>query len=216
LTRARHDRLDEPQRELQRNNRARNYGSNVSATGAGGSSINRNVNATAGPQGFDRSASTTTYNAKTGQTKTWNSGTGQNSHFAGADGNAYRSDGSGGFQQHSASGWGGASGDTSWASREQQARSTASDRTSSWGGGGWDRSGSGGGDWADRFGGGADRFGGGGGSWGSRFGGGLWQPVRRWGFWRLPRRRLQALRPSTHCARGMNKVAGTSSKRRTL
>jgi hypothetical protein len=154
----------------------RTYGSNVQATGAGGSSVDRNVSATAGPQGDGRDATTTTYNAKTGQTKTWNNGVPQNSHYAGADGNVYRSDGNGGWQQHSASGWGSASGDTSWASREQQARGTASDRTSAWGGGGWDRSGSGGGfgggGWASRFGGSADRWGGGSGSWGSRFSGG--------------------------------------------
>lgn len=150
----------------------RGYASNAEATGAGGSSIDRNTNTSAGPQGFSHSASTTTYNANTGQTKTWNDGTPQNSHYAGADGNAYRSDGSGGFQQHSANGWGGASGNTSGLSSEQQARNTASDRTSSYGGGGWDKSGSGGGDWADRSGGSADRFGGGGGSWGNRFSGG--------------------------------------------
>ena len=88
----------------------RTYGSNVQATGAGGSSVDRNVSASAGPQGYSRDASTTTYNAKTGQTKTWNDGVPQNSHYAGADGNVYRSDGSGGWQQHSANGWGSASG----------------------------------------------------------------------------------------------------------
>ncbi|HSQ09281.1 MAG TPA: hypothetical protein VLN25_01515 [Burkholderiaceae bacterium] len=154
----------------------RGYGSNVEATGAGGSSIDRNVSATAGPQGVDRSASTTTYNANTGQTKTWSDGTPQNTHVAGSDGNVYRSDGSGGWQQHSTSGWGSASGNSAWASQEQQARSTAADRTNSYGGGGWDRSGSGsdssrygGGDsWGNRFGGSA----GGSGSWDNRFGGG--------------------------------------------
>jgi hypothetical protein len=143
----------------------RNYSSDASATGAGGSSVDRSVNATAGPQGVSRDASTTTYNAKTGETKTWGSGTLQGTHVAGADGNVYRSDGSGGWQQHSASGWGSASGDTGWANSEQQARSQGADRTSSWGDGG------GGG-----FGGGGDRFGGGGGfgggSFGDRFGGG--------------------------------------------
>ncbi|MGH3583482.1 MAG: hypothetical protein ACRDUB_17970, partial [Mycobacterium sp.] len=150
----------------------RGYASNAEATGAGGSSVDRNTNTSAGPQGFSHTASTTTYNANTGQTKTWNDGTPQNSHYAGADGNAYRSDGSGGFQQHSANGWGSASGSTSGLGSEQQARSAASDRTSSWGGGGWDRSGSGGGGWADRSGGGAGSFGGGGGGWGNRFSGG--------------------------------------------
>jgi hypothetical protein len=148
----------------------RTYGSNVQATGAGGSSIDRNVSASAGPQGVSRDATTTTYNAQTGQTKTWNNGTPQNSHYAGADGNVYRSDGSGNWQQHSDSGWSNVS-SSDWASREQQARSSGADRTSSWGGGGWDRSGSGSGDWGSRFGGGAGGFGGGGG-WGDRFGGG--------------------------------------------
>jgi len=144
----------------------RNYSSDASATGAGGSSVDRSVNATAGPQGVSRDASTTTYNAKTGETKTWGSGTLQGTHVAGADGNVYRSDGSGGWQQHSASGWGSASGDTGWADREQQARSSGADRTSSWGGGGL---GDGGG-FGDRFGGGGGF--GGGGSFGDRFGGG--------------------------------------------
>ncbi len=159
----------------------RSYGSNVEATGAGGSSIDRNVSATAGPQGYDRSASTTTYNANTGQTKTWSDGTPQNTHVAGSDGNVYRSDGSGGWQQHSASGWGSASGNTASASQEQQARSAAADRTNSYGGGGWDRSGGGSDSWGSRYGsaGGGDSWGsrsggsaGGSGSWGNRFGGG--------------------------------------------
>jgi hypothetical protein len=149
----------------------RGYGSNVQATGAGGSSIDRNVSASAGPQGFSRDASTTTYNAQTGQTKTWNNGVPQNNHYAGSDGNVYRSDGSGGWQQHSDSGWNSVS-SSDWASREQQARSSATDRTSGWGGGGWDRGGGGSGDWGSRYGGGAGGWGGGSGSWGNRFSGG--------------------------------------------
>ena len=148
----------------------RGYGSNVQATGAGGSSIDRNVSASAGPQGFSRDASTTTYNAQTGQTKTWNNGVPQNNHYAGSDGNVYRSDG-GSWQQHSASGWNSAS-SSDWASREQQARSSATDRTSGWGSGGWDRGGGGSGDWGSRYGGGAGGWGGGSGSWGNRFSGG--------------------------------------------
>jgi hypothetical protein len=159
----------------------RTYGSNVQATGAGGSSVDRNVSASAGPQGFSRDATTTTYNAQTGQTKTWNNGVPQNSHYAGSDGNVYRSDGSGSWQQHSSGGWSSVS-SSDWASREQQARSSAADRTGSWGSGGWDRSGGGsdswgsrygGGDsWGSRSGGGAGGFGGGGGGWGDRFSGG--------------------------------------------
>jgi hypothetical protein len=161
----------------------RTYDSSVSATGPGGSSIDRNVQASAGPDGYSRSASTTTYNANTGQTKAWNNGVPDNTHYAGSDGNVYKNDGSG-WQQHSSSGWQSAPGTTAGASQEQQARSAAQNRTSSFGSGGWDRSGSGtdswgsrfgGGDlgssWGNRFGGEADRLGGGGGagSWGSRF-----------------------------------------------
>jgi hypothetical protein len=143
----------------------RSSASSVSGTTAGGSTVDRTSATTAGPEGAAHASQTTTYNAKTGQTHTWNSGTPSNSHYADANGNAFRSDASGGWQQHSSGGWGGASGDSSWADRESQARSTADSR---WGGGGF-----GGGD--DRFGGGSfgggDRFGGGGG-WGGRFGGG--------------------------------------------
>jgi hypothetical protein len=163
----------------------RSYGSNVQATGAGGSSVDRNVSASAGPRGTGYDATTTTYNAKTGQTKTWSNGAPQNDHVAGADGNVYRSDGAGGWQQHSAGGWGGAAGDTSWANAEQQARSNAAARSGSTFSSGWDRDGSGGsrwggsgGGWADRSSEFADHSGGGwggrygGGSYGSRFGGG--------------------------------------------
>ncbi|MCE2969059.1 MAG: hypothetical protein LW847_02320, partial [Burkholderiales bacterium] len=160
----------------------RSYSSSVQATGAGGSTFNRSVNDSAGPQGYSRDATTTTYNAQTGQTKTWNNGVPQNTHYAGADGNVHRSDGSGGWQQHSGNSWGGAAGDTSWLNSESQARDNASSRTSSWGSGGWDRSGSGSGSWGDRYGGGdswGSRYGGGsdgrsggGGGWGSHYGGG--------------------------------------------
>ncbi len=105
-----------------------------------------------GPQGDAHTGSTTTYNAKTGQTHTWNGGQPvNNDHFADSNGNVLRSDGSGGWQQHSAGGWGAASGDTSWADRDAQGRAAGDDRFGSFGGG-------------DRFGGGG--FGGG------RFGGG--------------------------------------------
>jgi len=171
----------------------REYASSASATGAGGSSISRSSTATAGPQGDARNSTTTTYNARTGQTNTWNNGKpSDNNHYAGADGSVYRNDG-GGWQQHTASGWQSASGDTSWADREQQARSDGESRESSFGSssGGWDRSGSGSDSFASRFGGGGDgdfgnRFDGGGGgfgdgnfgsrfsssSFGDRFGGG--------------------------------------------
>lgn len=147
----------------------RNYASNMNATGAGGSSISRTTAATAGPQGYGRNASTTTYNAKTGQTKTWSNGVPQNDHFAGSDGNVYRQDGSGAWQQHSAGGWGAANGDTSWADRDQQARTASADRTSSTFSSGWDRSGGLGGNFSSRFGGDSGGRFGSGGSWGSRF-----------------------------------------------
>ena len=65
---------------------------------------------------------------------------GTRSWYASADGNAYRN-ADGGWQQHGASGWQSASGDTSWADREQQPRSSfqSSGRDgSSWGGAGDD------------------------------------------------------------------------------
>ncbi len=153
----------------------RTYASSGSATGAGGSSVTRNVQATAGPQGYSHGSSATTYNARTGQTKTWSDGVPQNTHYAGADGNAYKSTASG-WQQHTSSGgWQSASGSSSWADKEQQARSTGESRESSFGSGsgGWDRSGSGSSSWSSRFG------GSGGGDWGSHsggggFGGGSW------------------------------------------
>ena len=130
----------------------RTAGSSGSYTGAGGSSIDHSGATTVGPQGDAHTGSTTTYNAKTGQTHTWNGGQPvNNDHFADSNGNVLRSDGSGGWQQHSAGGWGAASGDTSWADRDAQGRAAGDDRFGSFGGG-------------DRFGGGG--FGGG------RFGGG--------------------------------------------
>ena len=149
----------------------RTVGSSGSYTGAGGSSIDHSGSTTAGPQGFGHTGSTTTYNANTGVTHTWNDGRPvNNDHYADSSGYVWRSDGSGGWQQHSTGGWGAASGDTSWANREAQARSAGDDRFSSFGGG--DRFGGGGFGGGDRFGGfgGGDRFGGGFG--GGRFGGG--------------------------------------------
>jgi hypothetical protein len=151
----------------------RSYGSSVSATGPGGSSVERNAAATAGPEGYGRAAQTTAYNARTGQSNTFGTASLGNDHYADANGNVYRNTGSG-WQQHTSNGWQAAGGDTSWADREQQARSTGQDRFSSFNSGGWgDRFGGGGG-FGDRFGGGGfgggfgDRFGGGG--FGDRFG----------------------------------------------
>jgi hypothetical protein len=138
----------------------RSYGSSVSATGPGGSSISRSAAATAGPDGFGAQHTVSGYDAQTGQSKSYTSSGLFGNHYAGADGNAYRNTGSG-WQQHGAGGWQSAGGDTSWADREQQARSGFESRAGGFGGG----------DFGDRFGGGGfgGRFGGGG--FGGRFGG---------------------------------------------
>ena len=120
-----------------------------------------------GPQGDAHVGGGSTYNAKTGKTNTWGTASVGNNHYADVNGNVYKNTGDG-WQQHSSSGWSSASGDTSWADRESQARSTGDDRWGgfsgadhSWGGGGFGGGGFGGG----RFGGGG--FGGGG--FGGRF-----------------------------------------------
>ena len=162
----------------------------VSGTGAGGSTYNRAGASTAGPEGNAHVGRGSTYNAKTGNTNTWGTASIGNNHYADVNGNVYKNTGDG-WQQHSSSGWNSASGDSSWANRESQARSSGDDRAGSFseaspmsrsdgGFGGGDRFGGGGfGGFGggDRFGGGGfggfgggDRFGGGG--WGGRFGGG--------------------------------------------
>lgn len=141
----------------------RTTGSSVSGTGAGGSSYQRSGATTAGPEGYAHAGEGSTYNARTGQTNSWDTASMGNNHYADVNGNVYKNTGSG-WQQHSSSGWGSAGGDTSWADRESQARS-------SWGG---DHS-YGGGFGGDRFGGGGFGGGGfdrGGGGFGGRFGGG--------------------------------------------
>jgi hypothetical protein len=164
----------------------RSTASSVSATGAGGSTYDRSGATTVGPDGVSHTGGGSTYNANTGQTRSWSTGGGANDHYADSSGNVYRNLGSS-WEQHSAGGWSGASGDTSWADREAQARNTGADRWGSMsaserdhfgGGGGWgggDRFGGGGWGGGDRFGGGGwgggDRFGGGA-SYGGRFGGG--------------------------------------------
>ncbi|MET0204396.1 MAG: carbohydrate-binding family V/XII, partial [Casimicrobiaceae bacterium] len=161
----------------------RSTASSVSGTGAGGSSYQRTGGTTAGPEGYAHAGEGSTYNAKTGKTNTWGTASVGNNHYADVNGNVYHNDGSG-WQQHSSSGWSGASGDSSWADRESQARSSGSDKwggfssseADRFGGGGGDRWGGGGGGFGGgSFGGGGgfggDRFGGGGG-WGGRFGGG--------------------------------------------
>ncbi len=150
----------------------------VSGTTAGGSTYNRAGATTAGPEGEAHAGGGSTYNARTGKTNTWNTASLGNNHYADVNGNVYHNNGSG-WQQHSSSGWGTASGDTSWADRESQARSTGDDRfggfsnsfNHNFGGGGFGGFGGG-----DRFGGGGfgggGFRGGGGGGWGGRFGGG--------------------------------------------
>jgi hypothetical protein len=160
----------------------------ASATGAGGSTYNRAGTTTAGPQGDAHVGGGSTYNANTGNTNKWASASYNGNHYADVNGNVYSNTGNG-WQQHSSSGWNNASGDTSWADKESQARSTGEDRSngfasSSAGGFGGSRWGGGGGGGFGGFGGGGDRWGGsggfggggdrwgGGGGFGGRFGGG--------------------------------------------
>jgi len=135
----------------------------ASGTTAGGSSYNRAGASTAGPEGNAHVGGGSTYNAKTGNTNSWKTASMGNNHYADVNGNVYHNDG-GGWQNANTGAR--ASGDSSWADRESQARSSGDDRFGSFGGGGFG---------GDRFGGGGfgggDRFGGGGG-WGGRFGGG--------------------------------------------
>ena len=182
----------------------RSTASSVSGTGAGGSSYQRSGATTAGPEGVAHAGEGSTYNAKTGQTNTWASASLGNNHVADVNGNVYSNTGNG-WQQHSSSGWSGASGDTSWADKESQARSSGADRAGSFSeaspmsrfggggggfGGGFGGGGFGGGDASVAAGfGGGDRFGGGGG-----FGGGFGGRFRRR---RIPRRR-PALAPPAH------------------
>ena len=158
----------------------RSTASAVSGTGAGGSSYNRAGATTAGPEGAAHVGGGSTYNAKTGNTNTWATASVGNNHYADVNGNVYHNDGSG-WQQHSSSGWGGASGDSSWADKESQARSSGADRAGGFSesgfadrfnrGGGFGGFGGGDHSWGGGGFGGGDRFGGGGG-WGGRFGGG--------------------------------------------
>jgi hypothetical protein len=145
--------------------------------------LSRTTTTSAG-SGESPSRTTTVTNTNTGQSRTHSTG----EAYADKQGNVYRNSSSG-WQQHTSSGWQSARGDTSWADKEQQARSQGEDRfnnfsqgrsSSGWSqrsSGGWSRGGGfgGGGGWADRFGGGGGfgggRFGGGG-FGGGRFGGG--------------------------------------------
>jgi hypothetical protein len=148
------------------------YSSDTSGTTKGGSTVSRDTTTSWGAQGASASRDTTVTNARTGQTHTYSSGYNGDDRYASDNGEDWRNDGSG-WQKQTASGWQnvGSSEDTSWADREQQARSEGQNRVSSFsqgsfGGGG----GFGGGSFASRFGGGGSGFGGGG--FASRFGGG--------------------------------------------
>ena len=135
-------------------------------------------------KGAGRGTQVSYTNPSTGKTQTYGATREGNNVYADKNGNIYKYSG-GGWQQHTPSGWQSASGDMSWADREQQARSEGEDRFNTfsqsgagrWGGGyggygGWgDRDRLGG--WNDRFNGGFsgggwnDRFN----EWGGRFGG---------------------------------------------
>jgi hypothetical protein len=54
----------------------RSGGSSLSATAADGSSIQHSGSTTAGPQGYDHTGSTSTYNANTGESRSWGGGSG--------------------------------------------------------------------------------------------------------------------------------------------
>ncbi len=141
------------------------YGSGMSATGKGGSSVTRSTSDSWGAQGASAERQTSVYNAHTGQTKSYSSGFDGNDRYASRDGNVYQNTG-GGWQKQTANGWQSAgSEDTSWADHEQQARSQAQSRFNSFSqGGNWANRFGGGGGWGNRFSGGGfgDRFGGGG------------------------------------------------------
>ena len=150
----------------------RSTASDVSATGAGGSSFSRDATTSAGPQGYSHSGSGSAYNANTGKTTTWSTGGSGNDHYADVNGNVHQRT-SDGWQQHGAGGWSGASGDTGWADREEAARSSGEDRFNGFASADHSGGSFGGGRFGGADGGSAgfgDRFGGGG--FGGRFGGG--------------------------------------------
>jgi len=161
------------------------YSADRSGTTQGGSTVTHDTSASWGPKGDSASRDTTVSNAQTGQSHTFSSGSDDGDRYASADGQNYRNEGSG-WQKQTASGWQSAANeDTSWADREQQARSQGNARVNSFSQGGFGGSGSGGGDGggfgsggggfgsarSGGFGGGSG-FGGGGGGFGSHSGGG--------------------------------------------
>jgi hypothetical protein len=121
-------------------------------------------------QGSGHRAQVTYTNPNTGKTQTYGAAREGNNVYADKDGNTYKYSG-GGWQQHTSSGWQSASGDMSWADREQQGRSEGEERFSTFsqsgaglgGGGRWNdqfNGGFSGGGWNDRFNESGDQFGG--------------------------------------------------------
>ena len=149
------------------NHNQTSYDSSGSFTTSGDSTISRSTDDSWGNQGDSTSHDTTVDNARTGETNTYSSGSSDGDHYASANGQNYRNDGSG-WQKQTADGWQDASHeDTSWADREQQARSQGDARASSLQSAAGEHSFSGG---DHSFGGWGSHFGGGG--FGGRFGGG--------------------------------------------
>ena len=144
----------------------RTYDSNMSATTAGGSTVDRSASDSMGSDGFQRNATTTVNDAANGQTYSRSSGSPGGGYYAGQDGNVYRGDGAGGWQQNRPDGgWQGA-GDQGWASREAGAQDDAGARFGGFGDRGYGGGGFDGGGW-----GGGRSFGGGFGGGGFRGGG---------------------------------------------
>jgi hypothetical protein len=161
------------------------YDSSRETTTASGATVDHDVSASTG-EGVQRS---TTVDTASGQTYSHDSGYDDGQRYAGSDGNVYKSDGAGGWQSSGSNGWSNASGDNSWANREQQGRSASDQNFGGFQNGGFADRGQGGGSGGfegggDRFGGagggfGGGGFGGGGGGFGGRFGGGGFGGGRR-------------------------------------
>lgn len=169
------------------NHNQTSYSASGSATTRDGDTVSRDSSASWGSQGDSSQHATTVTDASTGQTKTFDSGSSDGDHYASANGENYRNDGSG-WQKQTSDGWQSVSAqDSSWANNEQQARSEGQARASSFSQGAGDGN-FGGGDRASSFGGGdggnfgsgersgsfgsGERSGSFGGGWGSHFSGG--------------------------------------------
>ena len=142
----------------------RSTDSSVSGRNANGSDFQRSGATTIGPDGYAHAGEGSSYNAQTGKTNTWDTASVGNDHYADINGNVYKNTGEG-WQQHSSSGWSGASsGAPASVDRESVARSNGDYRANGFAGADHSYGGFGG---NDRFGGGGDfgggRFGGGGG-----------------------------------------------------